>query len=845
MNTGAFGEGFPYTNFHDLNMDWIIKIAKDFLDQYTHIQEIIEQGKTDIQDLTESGLTQIGDLTDSGLTQLQEKADALEALLQQWYDTHSSDIANQLADALADLNAWYTTHQNYLDQTLQNNIDAFDAHAEHKAETTIASIPDDYTTFFNDFTNLKRNISNNVLADVMPAVPRTIAKNGVTWTIYPDGTFEADGATTTNESTMTFAYGTPALNLFEKGVDYLGNIYSSDGSVLLQVIQYIDSAISIKMNTATTGYRFSLDNTATSLWLRINVPANTTVDHVKGKFSIVKATESEHDTIIMPTETRNERVLRELLYRRYKAGNEYDTINFSDLPLYMDSTLINNSGDAILGESHRVMFLPAGGITEIYFNTTNTNSNIIGAIKYGQNGFIPLWLRAGYLSKVQGLFPEGLPEDAIIILNWFTGNSTPNIVTDNISVKYFNKDYRVVPARNKLNPFELSDGCEAHYSNGEFYGLPAYSTIAIPISAGDVFRMKGADPYASHVVFKDKYGAFISGTEVDNTGIATLTAPANSAMVLVSIGTEAKDRVIVTINDSNVEFERFHNALTHSKYPYSNQYIYKLLKTNNTPAMTSKTNNNTVCLKLPATYTEDGNPTPLVIMCHGASGGISSDGSSGWTYDSGYNSLVTALNNAGFAVMDSNGYDDGGTAGHEHWGCPQALAGYVDAYQYFTDNYNLDKLAWIYGFSMGGLTALNIISNKMIPIRCAMVGVPVISLYDQCVTRQGGGVQNPYFLTAYNISAYDRTKLMGCDRYLDIIDIGSTPTTLHDVPPLFIGYGTEDTNISNQKIQDYYNALYNSNRIVRLKAYTGGHGVGFGGSAELITDMVNWFNSFR
>ena len=42
MNSGAFGENFPYTNFHELNMDWIIKIAKDFLDQYTHIQQIID-----------------------------------------------------------------------------------------------------------------------------------------------------------------------------------------------------------------------------------------------------------------------------------------------------------------------------------------------------------------------------------------------------------------------------------------------------------------------------------------------------------------------------------------------------------------------------------------------------------------------------------------------------------------------------------------------------------------------------------------------------------------------------------------------------------------------------------
>ena len=138
MNTGAFGEGFPYSNFHDLNMDWIIKIAKDFLDQYTHIQQVIADGETSLQNLTTEGLQQ-----------LQDKADALEELLQAWYNEHSEDIANQLASALADLNTWYTTHQNYLDQTLATNIQAFNDSADAKARQTIASIPADYTALSN------------------------------------------------------------------------------------------------------------------------------------------------------------------------------------------------------------------------------------------------------------------------------------------------------------------------------------------------------------------------------------------------------------------------------------------------------------------------------------------------------------------------------------------------------------------------------------------------------------------------------------------------------------------------------------------------------------------------
>ena len=173
MNTGIFGEGFPYSNFHDLNMDWIIKIAKDFLDQYTHIQEIIEQGKTDIQDLTTSGLTQ-----------LQDKADNLEALLQAWYDEHSADIADQLADALTDLNAWYNEHsEDIADQltdaladlnawynehsediatALSTAVSTFDQHANSKALETIASIPDDYTTLANEVSSLEDNLYEQI-----------------------------------------------------------------------------------------------------------------------------------------------------------------------------------------------------------------------------------------------------------------------------------------------------------------------------------------------------------------------------------------------------------------------------------------------------------------------------------------------------------------------------------------------------------------------------------------------------------------------------------------------------------------------------------------------------------
>ena len=145
MNSGAFGENFPYSNFHDLNMDWIIKIAKDFLDQYTHIQEVIQTGledlaesrETGLEDLAESratGLAELNQKTLDGLADLQEKYDTLNGLLQAWYNTHSADIAEQLADAIAD----------------------FNASAEAKSQALLDSWPADYSELVTGYNTLKR-----------------------------------------------------------------------------------------------------------------------------------------------------------------------------------------------------------------------------------------------------------------------------------------------------------------------------------------------------------------------------------------------------------------------------------------------------------------------------------------------------------------------------------------------------------------------------------------------------------------------------------------------------------------------------------------------------------------
>lgn len=129
---GPFGNMFPYSNFHSLNLDWIIQVAKDFLDKYSEIQQTI----------------------DSGIEELDAKAAELQGLLDAWYTDHSDDIANQLADALEDIS-----------EALETATTDFNTRAETKALETIATIPDDYTALSNhvlaidaDLTNVKRGL---------------------------------------------------------------------------------------------------------------------------------------------------------------------------------------------------------------------------------------------------------------------------------------------------------------------------------------------------------------------------------------------------------------------------------------------------------------------------------------------------------------------------------------------------------------------------------------------------------------------------------------------------------------------------------------------------------------
>lgn len=142
-------ENFPYTDMHQLNLDWIIKIAKDFLDQYTHIQQLITDGETAIQQLITDGETTIQNNT----------TEAVET------------IASELATSLSALNDWYTEHQGYLNQYVLDSIEELNT----KAAQLLASMPGDFTDIVREIEQIE--VASKKIYQIIPQTVETGVKN--------------------------------------------------------------------------------------------------------------------------------------------------------------------------------------------------------------------------------------------------------------------------------------------------------------------------------------------------------------------------------------------------------------------------------------------------------------------------------------------------------------------------------------------------------------------------------------------------------------------------------------------------------------------------------------------
>ena len=215
--------------------------------------------------------------------------------------------------------------------------------------------------------------------------------------------------------------------------------------------------------------------------------------------------------------------------------------------------------------------------------------------------------------------------------------------------------------------------------------------------------------------------------------------------------------------------------------------------------------------------------------------------STSWINIDSYNNLVNKFIDAGYAVFDCNGMNNDV---HDIWGCPRGIEAWRKAYEYIIKNYNVISDVYIYGFSMGGLTALNLINNHFPNVKAIALGSPVLWLkkyWDVAVSNC-----SMLYFNSETAIAYSSNLVAGFDPYNNIVD----EKYIKNLPPIKIWYGgTEDGNnmpyVNKQHAIDIINGIKANNGIGYYREVANaGHEICYGANGNINKEILYWFNRF-
>ena len=256
---------------------------------------------------------------------------------------------------------------------------------------------------------------------------------------------------------------------------------------------------------------------------------------------------------------------------------------------------------------------------------------------------------------------------------------------------------------------------------------------------------------------------------------------------------------------------------------------------------------NVTChLKLPTTYRPYGKKTKLLMVCHGAGRGVTipnpTDNGT-WEDNTNYNALIDTFVNAGYAIFDCNGMQDD-YWGCNFWGAHKGVEVWKKAYDYIVKNYNVEENFSIYGFSMGGLTAMHLVINKFPNIKCVALGSPVLDLEKCWEDGQTTLMKNAYGMG----DNYEAEKARGCDPMKTLVTIGEKEYCLVDMPPIKIWYGSTEQGVAVNKeyAKRMVNAISNSGNWAIYREVQGeNHRICFGAVQYINNEYLYWINRFN
>lgn len=253
-------------------------------------------------------------------------------------------------------------------------------------------------------------------------------------------------------------------------------------------------------------------------------------------------------------------------------------------------------------------------------------------------------------------------------------------------------------------------------------------------------------------------------------------------------------------------------------------------------------------LRLPDSYSADGEETPLILSFHGAGGRVrESDNTVGGL------PYVRECVEAGYAALDVCGSEQHGLT----MGCPEHIFAAYKAYRYAVKHYNLSERVLICGASMGGHTAMNF-ANTFPSV------VTAIGMFYPRLNIDGVTVGDHYCIGTWDKRAHAEGKPSTHDRIVDIYrfpeDAWYEPNTIGFNPyrtralvngdgervvippcPIKIWQGTADTTVDPVMVEEFVRSVRRSGSYIELHLLEGiGHKI----SPVMRQELILWFDRF-
>lgn len=558
--------------------------------------------------------------------------------------------------------------------------------------------------------------------------------------------------------------------------------------------------------------------------------------------------------------------------RAITSGTWQVRFSLADLPTLYVNAFVNDDGTITSTPQHNVKLLPLAHVDGVAGTGTNQAANLVGFIYQKPDGTYVY--NKITQSKICRLWAGGVDGVGFMLVNHFDANvANPRNFINEIDVHLHADDADLTYAGNMLDPrraFTLFDTCLLYSTGLPVYGGNRYTDFILPVTPGVSYYRNSS---AAHVVFLDADGEYISGmlspgVIVPPTGCVTMAiAPAYSTLDTgvnwlsegYSLGHYEPAYKVPLNMPRDAEFS---GSDIHFTVEISDTAIDDVAASGATVVDAYHTNNVNCVLRLPSTYRREGKPTPVIVITHGSGYGVSA---TAWGPESGgviventdFRTLISTFVNAGFAVCDCNGFDN--TTALRILGSPRGIYAYRKMMQYVMDTYNVEKCVSLYGFSMGGIGAINLALAFRDIVRCVALASPLVALYAQAYSHSAawkGYLANAYSFTvpegfqftdgapnAEEIALWNANvnKVKNYDAYAN-----ATAGKMHMLPPVRVWHGDQDTATEQGISAAFVAALRDDCNVpVTLRTVTGaGHEICWGDNATINGEYLKWFKRF-